>query len=81
MEYIFILIEVALGLWLILNLYLFVLAYRIWREDPNPDYTFLSFLLERLGVLGNTFVKTFVYTILTIGVAYLVYEFFVMLAE
>jgi len=79
MEYIFIFIQFALVLWLILNLYYFVIAYREWRNDPDPNYSFIRFVLERLGVLGNTFVHTFVYTVLAIGVAYLLYEFFAML--
>lgn len=81
MQYIFTFIQITLGLWLVFNLYQFVVSYRVWRNDPNPDYTFLAFLLERLGALGNTFVQTFVYTILAIGAGYLVYEFVAMLME
>ncbi len=81
MQYIVIAIQVALVLWLIFNVYQFGVAYRIWRNDPTPDYTFLTFLLERIGFLGKTFVHTFVYTTLAIGVAYLIYEFIAMLME
>ena len=81
MQYIVIAIQVALVLWLIFNVYQFGVAYRIWRNDPNPDSTFLAFLLERLGALGNTFVHTFVYTTLAIGAGYLIYEFIAMLMD
>ena len=81
MQYIVIAIQVALVLWLIFNVYQFGVTYRVWRNDPNPDSTFLAFLLERLGALGNTFVHTFVYTTLAIGLAYLIYEFIAMLME
>jgi hypothetical protein len=81
MQYIFIFILITLVLWLLFNLYQLVVCFRIWRNDPNPDSTFLSFLLERLGALGNTFVHTFVYTILAIGASYLIYEFIAMLME
>lgn len=81
MQYIVISIQVALVLWIIFNAYQFWVAYRIWRNDPNLDSTFLAFLLERLGVLGNTFVQAFVYTTLAIGAGYLIYEFIAMLME
>jgi hypothetical protein len=81
MQYIVIAIQVALVLWIIFNVYQFGVAYRIWRNDPNLDSTFLAFLLERLGALGNTFVQTFVYTTLAIGAGYLIYEFIAMLME
>ncbi len=81
MQYIVIAIQVALVLWIIFNVYQFGVAYRIWRNDPSPDSTFLAFLLERLGVLGNTFVQAFVYTTLAIGAGYLIYEFIAMLME
>ena len=81
MQYIVIAIHVALVLWLIFNLYQFGVAYRDWRNDPNPDSTFLAFLLERLGALGKTFVQAFVYTTLAIGVGYLIYEFIAMLID
>jgi hypothetical protein len=81
MQYIVIAIQVALVLWLIFNVYQFGVAYSDWRNDTNPDSTFLAFLLERLGALGKTFVQTFVYTTLAIGVGYLIYEFIAMLME
>ncbi len=81
MQYITIAIQVALILWLIFNIYQFGVAYRIWRENASAEYTFLSFLLERLGALSNSFVHTFVYTTIAIGVAYLAYEFFAMVTE
>jgi hypothetical protein len=74
MQYVFLLIDIALVLWLALNLYLSILAYRVWRKESNPEHSFSSFLFERLGVLGNTFVKAVVYTVLAVGIAYLLYE-------
>ena len=81
MQYIFIFIQITFSLWVVFNLYQFVVSFYRWRNDPNPDYTFLIFLQERLGALGQTFVKTFVYTILAIGAGYLLYEFIAMLME
>jgi hypothetical protein len=81
MQYIFTFIQITLGLWLAFNLYQFVVSFYKWRNNPNPDYTFLIFLQERIGALGQTFVKTFVYTILAIGAGYLIHEFIAMLME
>jgi hypothetical protein len=81
MEYIFLFIQFALVVWLALNLYFFVIAYREWRNDPDPNNSFINFLLERIGVVGNTFVHAFVYTVLTIGAAYIIYQFFGMLFD
>ncbi len=74
MQYVFLLIDIALVLWLALNLYLSILAYRVWQKEKNPDYSFSSFLFERIGVLGKTFVQAVVYTVLAVGIAYLLYE-------
>lgn len=74
MEYVFLLIDIALVFWLAFNLYLSISAYRVWRNEANSEHSFSSFLFERLGVLGNTFVQAVVYTVLAIGVAYLLYE-------
>ncbi len=81
MQYITLSIQVALVLWLVFNIYQFGLAYRDWRENMSPENTFLNFLLERLGALGRSFVYTFVYTTIAIGIAYLLYEFIAMLME
>jgi hypothetical protein len=74
MQYVFLLIDIALVLWLALNLYLSILAYRVWQKEANPDYSFSSFLFERIGFLGKTFVQAVVYTVLAVGIAYLLYE-------
>ena len=81
MQYIFIFIQITFSLWAVFNLYQFVVSFHKWRNDPNPDYTLLIFLQERLGALVQTFVQTFVYTILIIGAGYLIYEFIAMLME
>jgi hypothetical protein len=62
MQYVILLINTALVLWLVFNLY---------QANPEP---FLSFLLERVGFLGRTFVSTVVYAILAAGIAYILYE-------
>jgi len=81
MQYIMIAVQIALVLWLIFNIYQFGVAFRIWRENASSEYTLLNFLLERLGALTNTFVYTFVYTTIVIGLVYLIYEFIAMLIE
>lgn len=81
MQYIFMFIQITFGLWVVFNLYQFVVSFYKWRNDPNPDYTLLIFLQERFGALVQTFVQTFVYTILAIGAGYLIHEFIAMLME
>ncbi len=74
MQYVFLLIDIALVLWLAFNLYQSIKAYRIWRQEANPEESLASFLFQRLGALGNTFVHTVVYTVIAAGIAYLLYE-------
>lgn len=81
MQYIFTFIQITFGLWVVFNLYQLVVSFHKWRNDANPDYTLLIFLQERLVALVQTFVQTFVYTILAIGAGYLIYEFIAMLME
>jgi hypothetical protein len=73
MQYVILLINTALALWLIFNLYQAIVAFLGWRKEADPE-PFLSFLLERIGFLGRTFVSTVVYAILAAGIAYILYE-------
>ena len=73
MQYVILLINTALALWLVFNLYQAIVAFLRWRREANPE-PFLSFLLERISFLGRTFVSTVVYAILAAGIAYLLYE-------
>jgi hypothetical protein len=73
MQYVFLLIDIALALWLAINLYQFILAFRVRRKEANPEPLSL-FLLERFGILGKSFVSTVVYVVIAIGIAYLLYE-------
>jgi hypothetical protein len=73
MQYVFLLIDIALALWLAFNVYLLILAFRVRRKEANPE-PLSSFLLERFGILGKTFVGTLVYAVIAIGIAYLLYE-------
>jgi hypothetical protein len=73
MQYVFLLIDIALALWLAINLYLLILAFRVRRKEANPE-PLSSFLLERFGILGKSFVSTVVYVVIAIGIAYLLYE-------
>lgn len=74
MQYLFLLIDVALGLWLVYNLHQSILAFRVWQSKASEENTFLSFLIERLGFFGKTFVSTIVYTAIATGITYLLYE-------
>ncbi|MBJ7380523.1 MAG: hypothetical protein JHC80_07220 [Polynucleobacter sp.] len=74
MQYAFHFIEIALVFWLLFNAYQSILAFQIWRKKANIESPFLSFLVDRLGVLVSTFVRTMVYAIFAIGIAYLLYE-------
>jgi hypothetical protein len=73
MQYVFLLIDIALAIWLALNLYQLILAFRVWRKEVNPE-PLLSFLLQRFGILGKSFASTVVYVVIAIGIAYLLYE-------
>ena len=73
MQYVFLLIDIALALWLAVNLYQFILAFRVRRKEANPE-PLSSFLLERFGIFGKSFVSTVVYVVIAIGIAYLLYE-------
>jgi len=73
MQYVFLLIDIALAIWLALNLYQFILAFRVWRKEVNPE-PLSSFLLQRFGILGKSFASTVVYVVIAIGIAYLLYE-------
>jgi hypothetical protein len=73
MQYVFLLIDIALAIWLALNLYQLIMALRVWRKEVNPE-PLSSFLLQRFGILGKSFVSTVVYVVIAIGIAYLLYE-------
>jgi hypothetical protein len=73
MQYVILLINTALALWLVFNLYQAIVAFLGWRKEADPE-PFLSFLLERIGFFGRTFVSTVVYAILAAGIAYILYE-------
>ena len=73
MQYVFLLIDIALALWLAINLYQLILAFRVRRKEANPE-PLSSFLLERFGIFGKSFVSTVVYVVIAIGIAYLLYE-------
>jgi len=73
MQYVFLLIDIALALWLAINLYQFILTFRVWRKEVNPE-PLSSFLLGRFGILGKSFASTVVYVVISIGIAYLLYE-------
>jgi len=73
MQYVFLLIDIALAIWLALNLYQLILAFRVWRKEVNPE-PLSSFLLQRFGILGKSFASTVVYVVIAIGIAYILYE-------
>ena len=73
MQYVFLLIDIALAIWLALNLYQLILAFRVWRKEVNPE-PLSSFLLGRFGILGKSFASTVVYVVIAIGIAYILYE-------
>lgn len=81
MEYIFLFMNTALGLWLAFNCYQSVIAFWVWRREANPEHTASSFVSERLAFLGSTFVRTIVFAVITIGVTYILYEFWGMLFD
>lgn len=78
MQYVFLLIDIALAIWLALNLYQLILAFRVRRKEVNPE-PLSSFLLQRFSILGKSFASTVVYVVIAIGIAYLLYEIGVMI--
>ena len=81
MQYAFLLLEIAVLLWLIFNIYQSWVAFRHWQKEADQDNPFITFLIKRLGVLGNTFVYTIVYTVIALGCAYLLYEIGALIFE
>lgn len=79
MQYIFLLLEIAIAFWLVLNIYQSIIAFCRSKHNQEEGISFLNFLIERLQILGRTFVYTIVYAVIAIGILYIIYEFGLMI--
>ena len=46
MQYVILLINIALALWLVFNLYQAIVAFLGWRKEANPEPFYLFYLSE-----------------------------------